>query len=191
MRVRPGLDRAAVVRAAAELFDEANGGDVTLAQIAGKLGVRTPSLYNHIGGQDELRQELAICGVRQLRDRMGRAAIGKSGDDAIVAVAHAYRAFAHERPGLYWITLRAPAAGDQELQSASQEALSVLQLVFQHYGLTESAEIHAIRSLRSLIHGFVSLEMAGGFGLPVDIDESFRYLLDMFIRGLRREESGM
>ncbi len=187
MRVRPGLDRAAVVRAAADLFDAAGGGDVTLAEIARHLGVRTPSLYNHIHGQDELRHELAVYGARELAAWMGRAAIGKSGDSAVVAIAEAYRAFARERPGLYGITLRAPDAGDEALQSASAEILTVLQLVLSHYQLSQTSEIHAIRGLRSLVHGFVSLELAGGFGYPVDVDESFHSLLSMFLEGLRRE----
>lgn len=37
------------------------------------------------------------------------------------------------------------------------------------------------------MHGFVSLELAGGFGLPVNVDESYHRLLTAFIRGLQRE----
>jgi len=41
------------------------------------------------------------------------------------------------------------------------------------------------RGPRSLLHGFVSLETGGGFGLPLDLDESFRRLLQVFMAGLR------
>jgi hypothetical protein len=47
-------------------------------------------------------------------------------------------------------------------------------------------EIQAIRAFRSLAHGFVSLELAGGFGLPIDLDESYRTLMDLLLRGLER-----
>lgn len=189
MPARPGLDRAAVVRAAAELMDAAavdGRREVTLAEIAARLGVRTPSLYNHIGGQEELRREVALFGVRELGDRIGRAAIGKSGDDAVRAIGAAYRAFAKERPGLYLATLRAPDPGNEALEAASEEILTVLRLVLEPYGLSGTDTVHAIRGLRSVLHGFVSLELAGGFGLPVDLEESFRRLLDVFISGLRR-----
>lgn len=35
----------------------------------------------------------------------------------------------------------------------------------------------ATRALRSALHGFVSLEAAGGFGLPRDVDRSFSRLV--------------
>jgi AcrR family transcriptional regulator len=187
MPARPGLDRDKIVRAAAELLDAAHGGEVTLAQVAARLGVRTPSLYNHIAGQEELRRGLALMGMRELGKRIGRAAIGKATDDAILAIAHAYRAFARERPGLYLATLRAPEPDDLELQATADEILTVLRLVLEPYGLSSEEEVHVMRGLRSLIHGFVSLELAGGFGIPVDLDDSFQHLLDQFLAGLERQ----
>jgi hypothetical protein len=53
------------------------------------------------------------------------------------------------------------------------------------YGLTGEDAVHAVRVLRSAMHGFVSLELMGGFGLPLNLDESFRRLIQMFIDGLR------
>jgi hypothetical protein len=44
--------------------------------------------------------------------------------------------------------------------------------------------LHAVRGLRSLVHGFATLEVAGGFGMPLDIDESFRRLVELLISGL-------
>lgn len=185
MQSRQGLNRERIVRVAADLYDEAGGQEVPLKAVAAKLGVRPPSLYNHIAGQDELLQDLAVYGVRELERVMSRAAIGKSGDDAVMAVACSYRAFAHEHPGLYPLTLRAPSPDDQPLQSASADVLQVLHLVLAEYRLSETEEVNAIRALRSLVHGFVSLELSGGFGMPGDIDESFRWLVTMFTRGLR------
>jgi AcrR family transcriptional regulator len=187
MPARPGLNRGKIVRAAAELLDAASGGEVTLAQVAARLGVRTPSLYNHIAGQEELRRGLALLGMRELGERIGRAAIGKSSDEAILAIAHAYRAFARERPGLYLATLRAPEPDDLELLAATGEILDVLRLILEPYGLSDEDEVHVMRALRSLAHGFVSLELAGGFGIPVNLDESFQRLLDQFLAGLGRQ----
>ena len=188
MASRVGLDRGAVVRAAAGLADAAGGKEVTLADLAAHLGVRTPSLYNHVTGQEGLRRELALLGTRELGARLGRAAIGRAADDALLALAHAYRAFARERPGLYAATLRAPGPADEAHQVASEEILAVLRAVLEAYGLRDEAAVHAIRGLRSLLHGFVSLELAGGFGLPVDVDESFVRLVRIYIGGLPRLE---
>lgn len=43
----------------------------------------------------------------------------------------------------------------------------------------------AVRGLRSIAHGFATLELAGGFGLPFDPDESFLRLLQAYLVGLR------
>jgi AcrR family transcriptional regulator len=187
MRVPPKvrLDRELVVQAAAELADAA-GGEVSLADLAAHLGVRTPSLYNHISGQAGLRREMVLLGLREMNERLTKAAVGKSADDALLAVAHAYQRFARERPGLYEVTLRAVDPDDPELGEVSNEIVSVLVTVMESYGLRGMSAIHAIRGFRSMLHGFVTLQATGGFGLPIDVDESFDIALDTFIRGLKQ-----
>jgi hypothetical protein len=44
--------------------------------------------------------------------------------------------------------------------------------------------IHATRIIRASLHGFVSLEASNGFGLPLDIDETFARLTQLLDRGL-------
>ena len=83
---RVGLTKAAVVDAAAELVD-ATGREVTLAELASHLGIRAPSLYNHVEGQEGLRRELALRSLREMGRRVGRAAAGRAGDEAVTAVA--------------------------------------------------------------------------------------------------------
>jgi AcrR family transcriptional regulator len=189
---RAGLDRAAVAAAAAALADEEGLERLTLARVAERLGIRTPSLYNHVAGLAGLRREMAVFGVRELGRRLSRAAIGKTGDEAIEALADAHRAFVGERPGLYAATLpasrlREPA--DPELQAAEQEALEpVLVVLASSYGLEDEEALHATRCLRATVHGFATLEVAGGFGLALDTDESFRRLVRTIIGGLRRGE---
>lgn len=186
---RPGLDEAAVLRAAATLIDAEGAQALSLARLADVLGVRSPSLYNHVDGLDGVWRGLAVMGVRALRDRLARAAIGKSGEEAILALAAAYRAFAKEHPGLYAASLRAPGPGADELAAASEETLAILRAVLAPYGLSAEAEVHALRAFRSVAHGFVSLELAGGFGLPVALDASYQALVRLLVAGLARTAS--
>jgi AcrR family transcriptional regulator len=189
---RPGLDEAAVLGAAAELVDTDGLDALSLAQLASALGVQTPSLYNHVAGLEGVRRGLAVLGVRELRDRLARAAIGVSGAAAIYAIAEAYRRFAKEHPGLYAASLRAPTAEETELTRISGEILDIIRAVLGAYELRGEEEIHVLRAFRSLAHGFVSLELAGGFGIPVDLDTSYRALVDLLLAGLeqRRKPDG-
>ena len=190
MSPRVGLNRASVVEAAAVLADEVGLEGVTLARLSSGLGVRTPSLYNHIGGLDDLRRELALIGTRELGERLGRAAVGKSGDEAVVMLAGAYRAYVAERPGLYAASVRSfrvsdPA--DEERRAAEGEVLGVVLDALSGYGLRGDDALHAVRGLRSVVHGFATLEGGGGFGMALDPDESFRRLIAAFVEGLKKK----
>lgn len=188
MSPRAGLNRAAVVEAAAALVDEERGEEPSLARLAERLGVRKPSLYNHVAGLDGLRRELALLGLRELGRRLTRAAAGKAGEEGLFALAEAYRHFVKERPGLYGATVRSyrnAYAGDPEFAAAEGEAFEPVLAVLASCGIRgEQETIHAARGLRSIAHGFATLEVAGGFGIPVDVDESFGRLVRAFADGL-------
>jgi AcrR family transcriptional regulator len=183
----PGLDTEQVLRAAAALVDEEGWEQLSLARLAERLGIRTPSLYNHINGLDGLRRDLGLRAARELLARMTKAAHGRSGSVAIYAVGHAYRAFAHEHPGLYPTIQRAPDADDAEYQEVARETVNLLLGVVEPFGFNEEGSLHAVRGLRSLAHGFVSLEAAGGFGLELNLDESYAFLLHVYVGGMGGE----
>jgi AcrR family transcriptional regulator len=161
---------------------------LTLNRLAQDLGVKTPSLYNHIDGLPGLYRELAISNARTLGERFTQAAIGKAGPTALIAVAQAYRTYIKEAPGVYLVSLRSSGTQqpvDAELRAAEEISLHVTVAVVASFGITGDAALHSVRGLRSLVHGFATLEIAGGFGLPLDLDESFDRLLQMFVRALQ------
>ncbi len=175
------------------MVDEDGLAALSLASLAQALGVRTPSLYNHIGGLGDLRGALRLRGLEALEQRLQRAAVGRARRDALEALAQAYRAYAHEHPGLYALTLGAvdDASGAERDAPAAAEAagrlVQVVLSVLQGYALEGDEALHATRALRSSLHGFVALESAGGFGLPLDLDVSFARLVEMHHAALAKE----
>src|SRR5436309_14477529 len=121
MSHRVGLDQATVVEAAAKLVDEEGIEQLTLGRLAERLGVRTPSLYNHVAGLTGLKHDLALYCLRDLLDRVRLATIGKSGAQAIIALADAYRTYAREMPGSYALTQRALDSGDWAVVDLAQQ----------------------------------------------------------------------
>jgi AcrR family transcriptional regulator len=174
---RAGLNEALVVEEAGRIADELGLSRLTMAAVAERLGVRQPSLYKHVENMEDLQRSISLRAKRDLADVLGRAAIGRSRGDAVVSLARAYRAWAHEHPGRYAATQRAPAPGDADDEAASRAAIQVVFDVLAGYGLRDDDAVDAARALRSALHGFVTLEAAGGFGLPVDIDRSFERLV--------------
>jgi AcrR family transcriptional regulator len=181
---RAGLSHEAVVVEAERIADDVGLSRLTLAALAASLGVRQPSLYKHIEGMSGLQRSIAVRAKNELADALGRAAVGRARGDAIRAVASTYRHWALRHPGRYAATVRAPKSGDLQDEAASAAAVRVVLQVLSGYRLHGDAAIDATRALRSALHGFVSLEACGGFGLPVDIDRSFERLVEALISAL-------
>ncbi|MEU5962961.1 WHG domain-containing protein [Micromonospora parva] len=174
---RVGLNQQTVVREAARLADEVGFSQLTLAALANRLGVALPSLYKHVRGADALAQKLAALATAELATEMTTAAVGRSGGDALRAMADAYRGYAHRHPGRYPATQRVPDPADPEHVEAGERAVGAVVAVLRGYGLTGDDAVDATRALRSALHGFVTLEAAGGFGLPRDVNRSYQQLI--------------
>lgn len=177
---RAGLTETLVVEEGERIADEVGLSSLTLAALADRLGVRQPSLYKHIAGTDGLRRSIALRAKTELAGVLGRAAVGRARGDALASMSHAYRAWAKQHPGRYAAAQRAPVPGDVEDEIASANVVQVAFDVMGGYELRNDAAVDAIRALRAALHGFVTLEAGGGFGLPVDLDRSF----DRLVAGL-------
>ncbi|MFJ2260901.1 TetR/AcrR family transcriptional regulator [Streptomyces sp. NPDC087844] len=183
---RAGLDPAAVVAAGAALADEVGFARLTMGLLAERLGVRTPSLYKHVGGLDDLNRRIAVLAVSEAADSVGAAVQGYAGRDALAAAARAFRAFVVEHPGRYAATIGVvPTGPDDPMAVASLRLLGAFTAVLRGYEIAESDVDHALRMLRSLCHGFATLQAGGGFQWSADIDESFEWLIAFADRGLR------
>ncbi|MBK1783128.1 TetR/AcrR family transcriptional regulator [Prauserella cavernicola] len=184
---RAGLSATHIVTEAAGIADTDGIEAVSLARLAGQLGVRVPSLYKHIDGLADLRTRLAVTGVRGLTEAVAAATVGRAGRDALLACCRAYRDYAHRHPGRYAAIQRPPdphSPADQEYREHTDALLALVLTVLRGYDLDGDDAVHAARVLRSTLHGFVALEQLGGFGLPADLETSFDRAVDTIDAGL-------
>ncbi|MFE3461282.1 TetR/AcrR family transcriptional regulator [Nocardiopsis aegyptia] len=188
---RAGLSPRVVAEEAARLCDEEGFDALTLASLAKRLGVAAPSLYKHVDGLAALRREVALKGMAELAEVLREAAVGRSGAPALRAAADVYRGYARARPGRYAALQHAPGAGDEEAQRVAAAPVSVLAAVLRGFGIGDDQAVHAIRALRSALHGFAHLEANGGFRLPEDLDESYRLLVEGFVRAFESWPAGV
>jgi AcrR family transcriptional regulator len=175
------LDADAVVAAAARLADAEGLDALTLSRVAAELGVRPPSLYNHVDSLAGLLRGLSLAAVGELGAAITAAAVGLSREYALRSVAVAFRSYAKEHPGRYAATVRAPARGDTEAEAAAAGAVGPMVAVIGGWGIEGEDAVHLVRVVRSALHGFVSIELGGGFGLPLDLDRSFDLLADSLV----------
>ena len=185
---RAGLDRSSVIAAGADLADEIGFAALSMGALAQRVGVRTPSLYKHVENQADLNRAIATLALTEAGEAMGAAIQGLAGRDALAAAAHALRSFALEHPGRYAATVSfEPLSPDDPLALAAAEGLRPLRAVLQGYDVAPEQSTHALRAVRSMFHGFASIQSTGGFRWADDIDDSFEWLIDLVDRGLRSQ----
>ncbi len=179
---RRGLTREGVIDAAGTLADQEGLDHLTLSRLAAELGVRSPSLYNHVDGLTDVCAALAASSLRQVHATVQTAVAGRSGEDAVLAAATAYLRYAREHPGRYAAIQRAPADGSEQAEPAAA-LIELFQQVLEPWAMSPDDAIHAIRALRSAMHGFVELERIGGFGIDLSTDESYDRLVRTLVAG--------
>ncbi|HBQ86576.1 MAG TPA: TetR family transcriptional regulator [Syntrophomonas sp.] len=173
MKHKTSLNRELVFKAASELAEEVGLDHIELKQLAAKLNIRPPSLYNHISGLDEVYKGIATLSMQRLEDVIRDAAMGKAKEDALLEIAFAYRKFAKEHPELYKSIMKAPSIENDEVREAKLSVVYSICKVLNPYHLEDEDTIHFVREFRSLLHGFVSLEEAGFFKVGYDIEKSY------------------
>ncbi|GIH94148.1 hypothetical protein Psi01_47780 [Planobispora siamensis] len=116
----------------------------------------------------------------ELADRVAAALAGRAGKDALVAFATAYREFAKAHPGRYAATQPRldPQKATPEVVAAGRRHAELTRAILRGYGVPESEQTPAVRLLSSTFHGYVTLEIAGGFAHTGDVDASWSRILD-------------
>jgi AcrR family transcriptional regulator len=172
---------------------------VTVAAVARRLEVRTPSLYSHVGGSSDLAVRVCARALDELADLVTSAVTGRSGRAALHALLDAHSDFGHRHPGRYAaLRLRLPSAGDPDGPDAAVSAAlragrrhaDLLRAVLRDYGLSGDAETHAVRLLGSVVQGYATLDLAGSFGhSEPPAEETRRYIIEAVDAVLRTQAS--
>ncbi|MFJ2605337.1 TetR/AcrR family transcriptional regulator [Streptomyces sp. NPDC087425] len=176
--VRVGLTAERLALAGAELADEVGFEQVTVSALARRFDVKVASLYSHVRNSHDLKTRIALLVLAEMADRAASALAGRAGKDALVALANVYRDYARAHPGRYAASrLRLDPA--TAAASAGVRHAQMTRAVLRGYDLTEPDQTHAVRLLGSTFHGYVSLELAGGFSHSTpDSQESWTRVLD-------------
>lgn len=175
---RVGLTTERLTEAGAELADEVGFERVTVSELARRFDVKVASLYSHLRNSQDLRTQIALLALEELADRASDALAGRAGKDALTALANVYRDYAREHPGRY-----AAAQLRLDPQTAAASAgvrhAQMTRAILRGYDLSEPDQTHAVRLLGSVFHGYVTLELGGGFSHSApDTQETWTRTLD-------------
>jgi AcrR family transcriptional regulator len=176
------LSKDAVLAAAVRLAEEKGLSALSMQELAGTLGVIPSSLYNHISGLDEAKMYVVQFAGESLIAAVRDYVLGYAGDDALLKVAFAFREFAVTRPELYKAICLCTDLPEYKLKEDDQEFARVILRILEHYSLNMEQKAHFARALRSCMHGFISLELSGGFEKnTTNVDESYLLMVNQII----------
>ncbi|MFE3459981.1 TetR/AcrR family transcriptional regulator [Nocardiopsis aegyptia] len=175
---RAGLSAARLTEAAAEMADETGIEAVTLSALARRFGVRDASLYSHVRNLRDLRVRVAVLAGEEMAERIAEAVAGRAGRDALIAFADAYRDYALAHPGRYAATQMRFDPEEVADSAGLRRSVDLTYGMLRGYGLTEPDLTDAGRLLRSTFHGYVHLELGGGFAHSREVEASWARSLD-------------
>jgi AcrR family transcriptional regulator len=180
------LSRDSIVNAALTFLDREGWDALTINALATQLGTKGPSLYNHVNSLEDLRRTVRMRVVGDIIDMLNTVGQGRTRDDAVTAMASAYRSYAHHHPGRYSAFTRMPLGGDDpEFTEATRAAAAPVISVLASYGLDGEAAFYAALEFWSAMHGFVLLEMTGAMA-GVDTDVVFTDMVIRLATGMER-----
>jgi AcrR family transcriptional regulator len=159
---RAGLTTERLVRAGATLADEAGFDAVTPSALAKLFDVKVASLYSHVASAHDLKTRVALLALNELADLATDAVAGRSGKEALVALADIHRNFARTHPGLFAAT-RFSLDSETAATSGGVRLAGMIRAVLRGYDLAEPEQTHAVRLLGSVFLGFATLELGGSF----------------------------
>jgi AcrR family transcriptional regulator len=180
------LSRDSIVNAALTFLDREGWDALTINALATQLGTKGPSLYNHVQSLEDLRRTVRMRVVGDIIDMLNTVGQGRTRDDAVTAMASAYRSYAHHHPGRYSAFTRMPLGGDDpEFTDATRAAAAPVISVLASYGLDGDNAFYAALEFWSAMHGFVLLEMTGAMN-GIDTDAVFVDMVMRLATGMER-----
>lgn len=167
--------RQDILQAAREIIAEEGAGALSIRGIARRIGYSAPALYEYFDGKEEIARALFVFGFERLAEAMEQ--VERTHPDPrerIRAMGEAYRRFALAHPQEYSLMFGRPipefAPKDDDRENVTERAFAPLQRAFAD-GISSSVlrpmdARTAATVAWALVHGMVSLELAGMGGPP-------------------------
>lgn len=186
-----GLTKEIIIAEAVAFIEETGQPKVSLHELARRLEIKTPSLYNHIKNTKELQYAVFQFAIDKFVANQKLATENKKKDEAVKAFADAYYSFATENKGLYRLVMSMPSEEDDMEKKMAVPLLNTVVSILSDYALTEETIAHWQRVFRAILHGFISQEYLGYFYYYNDIDlkKSRDIAVQCFLDGLHAEIS--
>lgn len=174
--------RNAILDVARDIVDRQGADKLTIRAIARALGYSPGAIYDYFPSKEHILHALYFLGTgglgQHLAETVDSLPVSTSAVESVLALAWAYRAFAHAHLELYWLAFSGlkerPPSQDQDLedQRFSHGGFGPLVALIEA-GVADGTFVDSVPPLAIAtaawagVHGFVSLELGGHLSLEV------------------------
>lgn len=176
--------RDELIAIARGLVEETGPDALTLGALAGRAGIRAPSLYKHFADRAAVLKAVEIALLHELAALLRRAARGDTPKARLKAMAHAYRTWGKAKPNRYRVIYSGNAFIDAEIRQACFFSAQPLFDELRAAGVPEDRILVESRTIVPFLHGFVLMEIGSAFNLGGDVDEAFETGLETILAGI-------
>jgi AcrR family transcriptional regulator len=169
-----------IVAAARAVLEESGPEALSMRAIAGRLGIRAPSLYKHVPDKEALEVALVADALAEVAEAFEGAA---AADDPLTAVAAAYREWALAHPHLYRLMMDRPLPRERLPAGLEDRSGSVVVTA-------TGGDVDAARAAFAFAHGMVTLELNDRFPPGADLDAAWRRGIESFRPASARSDAG-
>lgn len=187
--MKHGVNEDRIIEASARLSEEVGMENLTLKIIADELKIKSPSLYNHVAGLDDIKRKLMIYGWNQIEDKMINAAAGVSGYDALRSMSYAFYDYATSNKGIFNAMLWYNKYENEITKQTTSRLFDLLFKILMSLHISQENINHIIRTLRSFLEGYALLVNNNAFGHSLPVKESFVLSVEIIINGIKSLES--
>lgn len=183
--MKHGVNEDRIIEASARLSEEVGMENLTLKIIADELKIKSPSLYNHVAGLDDIKRKLMIYGWNQIESRMINAAAGVSGYDALRSMSYAFYDYATGNKGIFNAMLWYNKYENEITKQTTSRLFDLLFRILTSLHISQENINHIIRTLRSFLEGYALLVNNNAFGHSLPVKESFDLSVEIIINGIK------
>ena len=185
------MSKEEIIQKAAQLANEKGLSYVTVTTLSNYLGIKKPSLYNHMKTIDDVVKSIMIYGWRCVSEDILVGISDENPGENLKNYAKAFYRFAIDNPGIFEAMLWYNKYESEDLSTTTEGLYKFFFEQTERLGIEKSLANHFLRTYRSFLEGFIMLEIHHSFGNPISISESFEISLDVLLKGMnsfRKEE---
>jgi len=181
---RTGLSKEEIVVKCAELANKKGLSYLSVTTLSDYLGIKKPSLYNHMKTIEDMHRNLMIYGWKTVSEEIVKGIDSEDEKENLLVYARKFYRFAIDNPGVFEAMLWYNRYSDEVLLSATEGLYAFFFKQTDGLGINREVANHLLRTYRAFLEGFIMLQIHNSFGNPISTEESFEISMKVLLSGM-------